>query len=129
MKWIFAILGLYLIIIFFKAVRDIIRNRYEWSVFTRCPNWFQNFLHGIGTLCRVCDGWHIADGFILQAPYIVIMVLLNQFVFQIQWWWVFVEWVPVWYLGLYQLFNRLYHHWLMKPGYKGRRLDRSGGMF
>lgn len=108
---------------FLKAFRDIIRNRYEWSVFTNLPEWLQRWiLSDESDLCSVCDGWHVADGMMSWLPPALGLYWLNRLL--LGWnWWILSAGVIIAIVLYYQYFNWLYHYALMKPPYKGRRYE------
>jgi hypothetical protein len=111
---------LYLIIGFLKATRDIILFRFTWSIFSEWPQWIRNFLTGLNRSCRICDGFHLADGLIVQLPAMGILILLNVFIYGISQWWVLPQWVVFFVLFYNGWFNNLYHYILMKKQYRGK---------
>jgi len=110
-----------LLIGFLKAVRDIILFRFEWSILSDLPAWIRNFLLGKNRRCRVCDGFHLTDGIIIQLPALFILALLNPLVFGLAWWWIFPQWAAFFLLFYLAWFNPLYHYILMKREFKGRK--------
>lgn len=110
---------------FSKAIRDIILFRFEYSILSDLPAWIRNFLLGKNRRCRVCDGFHLTDGVIIQLPALFLLALLNPLVFGLAWWWIFPQWAAFFLLFYLAWFNPLYHYILIKPEFRGRKLKND----
>ncbi|NIV14264.1 MAG: hypothetical protein GWN62_24225 [Aliifodinibius sp.] len=128
MEWQFgiSIIIWFLLIGFFKALRDIIDNRFKWSIFDsdKLPKWLRDYLTDSNPNApSAVDGWHQSDGIIVLLPMAMLMYWGNRLVFQISWWWAILAFVIISVVFYVVWFNGLYHYILMKDEYKGQSLS------
>lgn len=114
----------FVVAVFFKAVRDIIKFRFHWSIFDNIKwKWLRNYLtDGNPNAPRAVDGWHQADGGLVLAPMLLILYWGNRFIFHAPWWQLIVA---LFFAGwiFYIIFNFLYHYLFMKKEFKGQKVE------
>jgi uncharacterized membrane protein len=113
---------LYLIfVVFFKALRDIIQFRFEWSIFDNIKwKWLRDYLTDNNPNApRAFDGWHQSDGAVVLFPLAVITYWGNRFIYHAAWWKVIIAILLIAFV-FYMLFNFLYHRALMKKEFRGK---------
>lgn len=122
-RWEFALsVVLWLLVVgFFKALRDIIENRFTWSIFDSLPKWLRDYLtDNLPNVPEYFDGWHQTDGIIVLAPLALLLYWGNRLIFQISWWWALLLFAGISVFFYVAYFNPLYHYILMKKEFRGR---------
>lgn len=117
-----SVLILYLIVVvFFKALRDIIKFRFEWSIFDNIKwKWLRKYLTDMNPNAPAAfDGWHQSDGAVVLFPLALIFYWGNRLVYHAAWWKVIIAFVLIAFV-FYMIFNFLYHYALMKKEFRGK---------
>lgn len=122
LAWVFV----YELVFWGKLIRDLILFRFKWSILDNLPEWFKLFLLGkLEGQPRAVDGFHLADGLMVMAPFTFIAYLLNVYRFQYSLFGSYL--VPVaiaaavfWVLFYPIRFNLFYHFFFMKKEYFGQ---------
>lgn len=114
----------FLFVVFFKALRDIIQFRFQWSIFDKIKiKWLRDYLLDQNPKApRAFDGWHQSDGGVVLFPLALFFYWGNRLFYQIPWWQGVIALFLVSWL-FYVVFNRLYHHLLMKKEFRGRKAE------
>lgn len=114
----------FIFVVFFKALRDIIRFRFEWSIFDNIKiEWLRDYLLDQNPGApRAVDGWHQSDGVVVLFPLALIIYWGNRLIYHAPWWQVIIALFLISWL-FYIVFNLLYHHLLMKKEFKGRKVE------
>jgi len=111
-------------VVFFKALRDIIKFRFHWSIFDNIKwKWLRDYLLDQNPNApRAVDGWHQADGGVVLFPLALLFYWGNRLIFHLPWWQVIIALLfAAWFF--YVVFNFLYHHLFMKKEFKGQKVE------
>lgn len=119
-----VIICYFIVVVFFKALRDIIKFRFKWSIFDNIKRkWLRDYLLDENPKApSAVDGWHQADGGVVLFPLALILYWANRLIYHAPWWQVVIAlFLFAWFF--YVVFNFLYHYLLMKKDYKGQKID------
>lgn len=109
--FILTLIETYLIVIFFKALRDIINYRFKFSVFTYLPGIVKNYLldktYGVQ---NSIDGWHQSDGATQMFPLFFIFIWGNYWYFDLSLWLLIIIYLAA--MVIYYLLFNFFFHWL-----------------
>jgi hypothetical protein len=114
----------FVFVVFLKALRDIIKFRFKWSILDNIKKkWLRNYLLDKNPKAPTAvDGWHQGDGGVVLFPLALIIYWGNRLIYHAPWWQVGIALFLISWL-FYIVFNLLYHYLLMKKGFKGRKVD------
>jgi hypothetical protein len=116
----------FIFVVFFKALRDIIRNRFKWSIFDNIKwKWLHDYLTGSNPNApSAIDGWHQSDGVVVLFPLALIVYWGNRLIFYQPIWKATLAFLLV-TVAFYIIFNFQYHYLWMKKEYKGQKAEKK----
>lgn len=119
----FSLLSTYIFVMFIcKCWRDIISFRFEWSILDDITwQWLKDYLlDQLPEAPESFDGWHQLDGLYLLIPMATLLYWGNYFIFHFALWILVLIYLGFTFLVAYPLFTYGYHHFFMKPEFKGK---------
>lgn len=125
LEFVLSVAILYLIfVVFFKALRDIIQFRFEWSIFDNIKwKWLRKYLKDTNPNAPMAfDGWHQSDGAVVLFPLALIIYCGNRLIYQAPWWKAVIAFLVAAFV-FYMIFNLLYHYLLMKKEFRGNDIN------